>query len=345
MPTRRDALLALSALSAARLAHAQVPKPGKPKRIGDLNTTPGPERSDPDKPIQGEEPFWDELRKRGWVLGVNVVIERAYANGKLDRLAGLAEELVRKRVDVVLTDGQEASVAAARATRDIPILFQSGSAWPVELGLIDSFAKPGRNVTGFTDHSGTETVNKRLEFLRAIVPDAKRLSWLWGAPTTAMLTVAGGRFDPVPSLVSAAGALGFETRFHVVRTPEEIADVFAEIVSSRAQAITAGGQTVNMAQEPLGELALRHRLPIAAIHRGYLAAGALLAYGPSNEDYASRRDRWLDYLDRILRGTRPAELPVVQPTRYELVINTKTASALGLTIPRSVQQRADELIR
>jgi putative ABC transport system substrate-binding protein len=152
MPTRRDALLALSALSAARLAHAQAPKPGKPKRIGDLNTTPGPERSDPDKPIQGEEPFWDELRKRGWVLGVNVVIERAYANGKLDRLAGLAEELVRKRVDVVLTDGQEASVAAARATRDIPILFQSGSAWPVELGLIDSFAKPGRNVTGFTDH-------------------------------------------------------------------------------------------------------------------------------------------------------------------------------------------------
>jgi ABC-type uncharacterized transport system substrate-binding protein len=345
MTTRRDALLVLPALSAASLARAQAPKSAKPKRIGDLNSGPGPERSDPDKPIIGEERFWGELRKSGWVLGENVVAERAFAHGRLDRLASLAEELVRKRVDVVLTDGEEASVAAARATRDIPILFTTGVVWPVELGLIDSLARPGRNVTGFTDHAGADTVNKRLEFLQAIAPSAKRLSWLWGAPTTALQTVAGGQFDPVPSLASAASALGFETRFHVVRAPEQIADVFAEIVSWRAQAITAGGQTVVLARQRLGELALRHRLPIAAIHRGYLASGALLCYGPSREDWAARMDRSFVYLDRILRGGRPAELPVVQPSRYELVINMKTADTLGLTVPSSVLQRADELIR
>jgi putative tryptophan/tyrosine transport system substrate-binding protein len=238
-----------------------------------------------------------------------------------------------------------AAVAAARATRSIPILFFGGVVWPVEFGLVDSFAKPGRNVTGFTDHAGAETVTKRLQFLRAIVPNARRLSWLWGSPTTAEDTVSGDQFNPLPLLESTTGVLGFTTRFHALRAPEDIADVFAEIVSWGADAITTGGPTANLAQRQIGELGLHHRLPIAAFHRGYLGSGALLSYAPTQADRRSTFDRSIAYLDRILRGERPADLPVVQPNEYELVINMKAAKVLGLQIPASVLQRADELVQ
>jgi putative tryptophan/tyrosine transport system substrate-binding protein len=344
MTTRRAALMALPALSAAPFAGAQTPRPGQPKRIGDLSMHVGPEGSDPSKPLEGEGRIWDDMRKKGWILGENCLNYRVFANSKPERLPRLVEELVRARVDVILTDGEDAAVAAARATRTIPIL-ATGLTWPVEIGLIEGFAKPGRNVTGFADHAGAGTVNKRMQFLRAMVPGAKRLSWLWGGSAVAIETVAGGQFDPAPLLESEARALGFDLRIHVVRAPDDMSDVFAEVISWAAHAVTAGGWQVWSAREELARLGLRHRVPVAAFNRSYVSAGALLSYGPTSWGGVAVDTYVLEYLDRILRGARPAELPVIQPSRYELVINTKTAKSLGLTISQALQLQAQELLQ
>jgi putative ABC transport system substrate-binding protein len=172
--TRRDVLMMLSLLGAGLGARAQVPKSGRPRRIGILQLV------DPSRTLEDDRDFWIAMTRIGWILDDNIVVERAYADGNEVRLASLAEELVRKRVEVILTLGQAAPVAAARATRTIPIVF-FGVLWPVEQGLIDSFARPGRNVTGIAAYTGIEVTNKRLEFLREIVPAAKRLSWVWQA--------------------------------------------------------------------------------------------------------------------------------------------------------------------
>ena len=315
----------------------------KPKRIGELSLGAGPEKADPGKPLEHERSFWDALSKKGWILGDNIVIERAYANWKAERLSALAEDLVRKGVDVILCEDETAMVAAARATQSIPILF-NGALTPVEQGLIESFSRPGRNLTGIAQHAGTEVATKRLEFLRAIVR-GERLSWLWGGDTRFAETVAGGRFDLAQMYERAAAGLGFSTRLHFVPAPADIDKVFEEIIAWRAQAITGGGWQVTAVRGRVAEFALRNGLPFASNHRSYVEAGGLLSHGPSTSERVLLGQGFVDYLDRILRGAKPSELPVIQPSRYELVINTKTAKTLGLTIPRSVLQRADEIVQ
>jgi putative ABC transport system substrate-binding protein len=282
------------------------------------------------------------LSKKGWILGDNIVVERVYANWKTERLPALAAELVRKRVDVITCD-DETMVAAARATQSIPILF-GRALMPMEQGLIESFAKPGRNLTGTAMHAGTEVATKRLEFLRAIAR-GDRLSWLWGGDTRFAGTVAGGRFDIAKMYESAAARLGFNVRLHFVPAPADIDKVFEEIVDWKAQAITGGGRQVFEVRNRVAEFALRNRLPLANNSRGYVEAGGLLSYGPPDSEAVLLGQGFVEYLDRILRGAKPAELPVIQPSRYELVINMKTAKTLGLTIPQSVLQRADETIQ
>ena len=282
------------------------------------------------------------MSKLGWIVGDNVVVERASADWKEERLAGIAEELIRKRVEVILTYGQIAPVVAARATRTIPIVFWAVN-WPVEQGLIDSFARPGRNVTGVASYSGIEITHKRLEFLRAIAPAAKRLAWVstenWFAPET----VSGGRVDMIPALAVAAKDRGYEPRFHATPRGGDLDALFRDMSSSRAQAITYGGGLDP--PQRVAELALRYGLPSAFFFRDFVEAGGLLCYGVPDSEFASLAKSRAEYVDRILRGAQPGNLPVEIPSRYELVINVKTAKALGLTIPQSVLARADELIQ
>lgn len=345
MSTRRDALLALSFLPAASQIGSQTSRRGHPKRIGLIDVGSPPQKVSPDRMPEDERHFWDLMREKGWFVGDNLLVERLYGDWKVERLAGLAEELVRRRVDLILCDStEEAQIAAARATRTIPIVFD-GAFLPEEQGLIDSYARPGRNSTGTTMYTWSEFSAKRLEFVRAVAPDAKRLSWLWGGDSLSFETVVGGRFDLAPVLEAAAKAVGFETRFHIARMPQDIDRVFGEVTAWRAQAISAGGLPIWDARESVVGLALRHRIPSAFSHRGYVDAGGLLSYGASVAELDSLQVRRIEYIDRILRGANPADLPVIRPSRYELVVNLKTAKALGLSVPQSLLQRADGLIQ
>jgi ABC-type uncharacterized transport system substrate-binding protein len=321
----------LSALGAGFDTGAQVPKSSAPRRIGIL------QKADPSRTLEDDREFWVAMTKIGWILNDNIVVERAAAYGNNERLAGLAEELIRKRVEIILTLGQAAPVAAARATRTIPIVF-FGVLWPVEQGLIDSFARPVRNATGIASYTGIEVTNKRLEFLREIVPAAKRLSWVWEDGFFSLETVSGAHVDMVPAVEAAAKNLGFESRFHAFRAEQNLESVFSDIAAWPAQAIM-GSSTPRIA-----ELALRHRLPSAFLERENVAAGGLLSYGAADSEWSTLASRCAEYVDRILRGAHPRDLPVQRPNRYELVINLKTAKALGLTIPQSLLVRADGVI-
>jgi putative ABC transport system substrate-binding protein len=234
MTTRRDALLALWLFSAGPSpTRAQAPKAGQPKRLGFLSLDPDP------KTPPAERPFYIAMRKRGWILGENLVREPFYADGKVEDLARFAEELVRKCVDVILCGGDLATVAVARATRIIPIVFFN-VVFPLESGLIESYARPGRNVTGQSYYGGLEIAVKRLGLLREIVPDAKRLSFLNPGGAQSFETVAGGRFDLTVTLEAAFKALGFDTRFHPWPKLQDVDIVLSEVTAWRAQAVTAG---------------------------------------------------------------------------------------------------------
>ena len=333
--------MGLALVSFPCLAVAQARKATQPKRIGrlDLGHDPGAEV----RAAQAKNPVWIEMRKKGWVLGETIVVERVYANGNRERLGKLAQEMVRKGVDVILAPGPDEVVAAARATRSIPIL-SVDSYFPIEQGLIDSYARPGRNVTGFAIFSELEMSHKRLEYLREVVPGAKRLAWLsLGGRTFSAETVSGGRYDAIPLRKVAAEALGFEPRFYTLSSSAETEGAFRELIAWRAQAIAVGGELFEP-QHLVPELALCHRLPGAYGFSEHVDAGGLLSYAPlDTPDYDAIR--YAEYLDHLLRGATPAELAVEGVDRYELVINMKTANALGLTVPKSLQLRADRIIR
>jgi putative ABC transport system substrate-binding protein len=279
-----------------------------------------------------------ELKALGWIEGKNLIIESAFADYKMERLPALAEELVRKRVDVLWAMTAQAAVAAARATKTIPIVF-TDVPWPVEAGLIDSFARPGRNATGESTYAGMEVSTKRLEFLKEIAPNATRLSWILD-PSLAV-TIDGGRFDMRPLLDPAARKLGYEVLYHYVEKSDDIDPVFADILAWRAQAIAVAGSAVTFgARERIAAFALRNRLPSASAMLPFAEAGGLLAYNAAGL-FTVTIKRGAEYVDRIFRGERPADMAVNQPDKYQLVINQKTAKALGLTIPQSLLLRAD----
>ena len=325
-----------SALAFPGALRAQPSKSGPPRRVGFLSLqfedmkTPIPQRASS-----------LALKARGWIEGENLIVQRAFADLKVERLAGLADGLVRNGVDLIVTFGSHATLAAARATKTIPIVFFE-VVWPVEQGLIDSFARPGRNLTGFAVYTGVEVTNKRLEFLREVAPAAQRLSWLW--PPDFAETVAGGMFDMAPVMEKAARGLGFETRFHPIRKLEDVETALADVLAWRAQAITASGYHVAAARQRIAEFALRHRLPTAFPNQDNVEAGGLLSYALTQSEEQLLYSRGYDYVDRILRGANPSDLPVERPSKYELVINLKTAKALALTIPQALLLRADRII-
>lgn len=297
----------------------------------------------PHPPLPPEHPIalaaQAKYRQHGWTLGENLRFERPNAEGREDRLPALAEELVQKRVEVIWALGPEAAVAAARATRTIPIVFW-GVAWPVEQGLVESFARPGRNVTGIAFNAGGEG-QKVLELMREIAPKAVRLAQI--ATPSALRTVGGEIFQGAqPSLVAAAGKLGIEMRRFAVARVEDFPDVFAAITRWRAQALYVHGTTLTFRERrQFVEFANRNGLPSGFNQFEFVDSGGLFSYGIDSMQTILQN---FEHVDRILRGARAADLPVQLPQHFRFVVNRRTANALGLSLPQSLLLRADRVI-
>jgi putative ABC transport system substrate-binding protein len=273
------------------------------------------------------------LRELGWTEGRNLAIEPRYAGGAPDRFDALAAELVRLKVDLILVSGVSATLAARKATSSIPVVM-AGAGDPVAFGLVESLAHPGGNITGLSDTPGREIEGKRLELLREAVPRMSRV---------ALILDSTARRDPDP-IHAAARALGL-TLFVSLETtdPDEFRKTFVAMKRDRADALYAPETPVNARHRDLiTALAAEYRLPAIYGSREFVDAGGLMSYGTS---FVHLYRRAAVYVDRILRGTRPADLPVEQPARLELAVNLRAAAALGLAIPRSIMIRADHVVR
>ena len=318
--------LALGILATPIAAEAQVP--AKVPRIGFLASY------SPTNNAHFLEAFRQGLRELGYVDGQNIAIEYRFAEGRPERLPALAAELVRLKVDVIVTGGPPAPEAAKQATSTIPIVF-TVTGDPVAEGLVASVARPGGNITGLASIA-PELVGKQLELLKEVAPKVSRVAVLQnpsnhGHPP--MLRQADG----------SARALGVQLHILTARTPPEIEAAFAAMRSQRAGGVLILRDQLFLTQRTqIAALAAKSRLPAVYGNREYAEAGGLMAYGASTPHMYRRA---ATYVDKILKGAKPADLPVEQPMRFELVINLKTAKALGLTIPQSILIRADEVIQ
>ena len=324
------AVVAVWNLAAPLLAEAQ--SPGRIWRIGFLSLV--------SQDLEQYKPwlaaFRDGLRQRGYVEGENLVLEQRYAAGQVDRLPGLAAELVRLEVDVIVTAPAGSAVAARRATSTIPIVFM-GEPDPVGTGLVATLARPGGNITGLADAHG-DLVPKRLALLQQVVPSISRVGVLWNPanPSTA---------PQLKSVETAAPSLGLGIVPVGVKGPRraDLDAAFATIGKERPGALlVVGDATLGVQRRRIAELSIARRLPTSGSHRAWAEAGLLMSYGT---DFVTLFRHGANVVDKILKGASPASLPVEQPTRFELVINQKTAKAIGLTIPQSVLLRADAVIQ
>ena len=322
-------VLAFGLLAAPLAAGAE--QPGKVFRIGILANVP---LTDPEGArvwgalIQG-------LRELGYVEGRNMTIEFRSSDGKYERLPDLAAELVRLKVDVIVAPATQNPLAAKQATRTIPIVMAS-SGDPVQSGLVASLARPGGNITGLTGVVGPELVGKQLELLKEAVPKVSRVAVLWNPASTINPLWLG-------EAKGAARSLRVQLQLLEARGPDEFERAFAAMTRDRAGALlvlTDGMFLLHRTR--IAVLAAKQRLPAMYGFRELVDAGGLMAYGASLRDNFRRA---ATYVDKILKGAKPADLPVEQPTKFELVINAKTAKALGLTIPPSVLLRTDEVIQ
>ena len=320
--------LTLSLLAAPLAADAQ--QAGKVPRIGCLSLT-----SPSDRPPLLDA-FRQRLREIGWVEGQNIVIDYRYAEGQVDRLPDLAAELVRLKVDLIVASaGTQAATAAKNATETIPIVMIYVRD-PVGNGLIASLARPGGNVTGVSGSAGLELFAKQLELLKETVPKIRRVAIL-SNPDNAYHQLA------IREVNVAARSLGVQLQLLEARGPNEFDAAFAAMAKERVEALLVLSDAIfNSHRTRLADLAARSRLPAVYGVRESVEAGGLMSYGPSILD--SYRQA-ATYVDKILKGAKPADLPVEQPMQFELVLNLKTAEALGLTIPPLILFQADEVIR
>jgi putative ABC transport system substrate-binding protein len=281
------------------------------------------------------------LRELGWAPGENYVTEMVFTEGRLQRLEELAGELVRRKVDVIwVPGGPQMAVAAARVTKSTPIVF-AGVSLPVELGLVASLGRPGGNVTGVADAVGPDQFQKLFELLKVIAPATRHVAMI--APVTALYTVSGQAWLPAASVMpSIARQLDLAITRVEVRQREEFDRVFADVLAARADAIFVVGDPVTLSERKrIIDFANRNRLASTFGNKAFTIDGGLLSYATDGER-VWRRSAY--HVDRILRGTPPADVPVELPTTFELVINAKTARALGLTIPPSLLLRADRIV-
>jgi putative ABC transport system substrate-binding protein len=276
--------------------------------------------------------FHQGLSQTGYVDGQNVAIEYRWAEGHYDRLPALAADLVARKVDVIVAPGPPLSLAAKNATSTIPIIFMGGD--PVAEGLVDSFARPGGNLTGVT-FMNAELMPKRFELLSELAPQASVIALLVNPdnPSTEPM---------IREVQHAARAMGVQLRVLRASTESEIDAAFATLAQVQAGALVLGADPFfGQRRDQLVALAAHHAVPAIADWRGFAAAGGLISYGTSFTDSVRQVGM---YAGRILKGTKPADLPVQQPTKFELVVNLKTAKALGVTVPPSILARADEVI-
>ncbi len=282
------------------------------------------------------EAFRRGVRDLGYVEGRNLVVEYRDAEGKPERLAALAAELVALNVDVIVAPGTPSALAAKRATRTIPIVFPAAGD-PVTSGLVTSLARPGGNVTGLSNVH-PDLVGKRLELLTQAVPGVSRVAVLWHPGGSDERT----NRDMLKVADVAGRALGLQLQFVEARGPADFDRAFSEMTKARVGALTVFSSVLLIRERRrLVDLAAQHRLPAVYTWREAVDAGGLMSYGANLADLFRRA---AVYVDKILKGAKPADLPVEQPTKFELVINMKTAKALGLTIPQSLLLRADKVI-
>jgi putative ABC transport system substrate-binding protein len=315
-------------LLAAPLA-AEAQQAAKIARIGYLSI-------DVAGSVHVREAFLQGLRDLGYVEGRTVVIEYRDAEGKPERLPALAAELVALKVDVIVAPGNSLALAAKQATRTLPIVF-AAVADPVASGLVTSLARPGGNVTGASGLA-VELVGKRLELLTQAVPGVSRVAVLWLPGALGERTEK----DMLKEADVAARALGVGLQFVEARGPADLDRAFSDMTRARAGALTVLPSLMFLREHKrLVDLAAKHRLPAVYTVKEYVDAGGLMAYGSNVADLFRRA---ATYVDKILKGAKPGDLPVEQPTKFELIINLKTAKALGLTIPPSLLGRADQVI-
>jgi putative ABC transport system substrate-binding protein len=329
MDRRRFIGTIASGLLAAPLA-AEAQQAARIARIGFLagNLASGPHMTDG---------FRQGMRDLGYLEGRNFALEFRDAEGKLERLPALAADLVALKVDVIMVGGTLAALAAKQATKTIPIVFASAID-PVADGLVTSLARPGGNVTGLSALA-PELVGKRMELLKQAVPGVSLVAFLQQPVVLGERTVNDIRREADV----AARALGVRLQFFEAPGPADFDRAFSDMTKARAGAMTLfGGAMFLIERRRLVDLAAKNRLPAVYGLREYVDAGGLMSYGPINVDLFRRA---AIYVDKILKGAKPGDLPVEQPTKFELVINLKTAKALGITIPQSVLGRADEVIQ
>ena len=321
---RRDFLTGIVVSSTVPLT-ARAQQPGKLPTIGFLGASPS---------IESDRvaAFVQRLRELAWIDGRNLVIEYRWAEGRNERYAEAAAELVRLKVDIIVTVATPATLAAKQATTVIPIVFGAASD-PIRTGLVESLARPGGNVTGLSNQI-SDTGGKKLEFMREIVPSLRQVAILANVGNPAAV------LDMVEAQ-AAARKLGLEVTTSEIRRAADIAPAFDALKGHADALYVCTDPLVNTHRIRVNILALAARLPTIHSLREYVEAGGLMSYGPNIPDLLRRA---ADFVDKILHGARPVDIPVEQPTKFDLVINLTTAKALGLTIPPSLLARATEVI-
>ena len=327
--TKKKILLALCSLLFAPCSAAEAQRPKSIPRIGYLNIPP---RSANATRIDS---FRQGLRELGYIEGENIVIEWRSAEGKLDRLPALVAELVHLKVDVIVSAGPAPTRSAREATKTIPIVMTQDSD-PVASGFVASLGRPGGNITGLSSLRA-DLSGKRLELLKEIVPKLSRVGFL-GTSTLP------GNDQQLKETELAAGAFELKVQYLDVLVAEDIETAFRAAGKGRADAVLmmVAGFVANPQRKQIGELAVKHRLPAIYYRSDFVEEGGLMSYGASLSDL-DRRAAY--YVDKILKGAKPADLPIEQPAKFELVINLKAAKQIGLTIPPNVLARADKVIK
>jgi putative tryptophan/tyrosine transport system substrate-binding protein len=322
---RREFITLLGGAAVWPLA-ARAQQPGKLPTIGFLGSTT------PTAQSQWTAAFVQRLRELGWIEGRTVAIEYRWAEGRSERFAKFAAEFVRLKVDVILAHNTPPVLAAKQATSVIPIVFASASD-PVGTGVVASLARPGGNVTGLSSVS-PDIAGKRIELLREVVPGLRRLAILANVDNPYVVL-------EIREVQAATRMLGVEVALFEIRRAEDIAPAF-ERLKGRAEALDVLSDPILFTNRiRINTLALGARLPTMYLVREYVEAGGLISYGPNWPDQWRRAG---DYVDKILRGAKPGEIPVEQPTKFDLIINLTTAKALGLDVPPTLLARADEVI-
>ena len=338
MIDRRAFLEGTGAMLLAAPLAAEAQKPVKMPHVGILGIGPAPNPQELAKSV-ATNPFWLSMRQLGWVDGQNMVVERRFGES-VDQLHRGAADLVRLKVDVLFVSSAGLAKILQQETKTIPIVVGRADNDLVAAGLVDSLARPGGNITG-SQLLNEELIPKRLELLKALVPNLSRVAILREDVTTSVLPQVLDRYDQ--RVATAARAFGIEVHTVIVRRAGDLASAFLGIKKNRDQGVVVASPAFMFVhRKAIIDLAATHR--IAAIYelQVFVEAGGLMSYGVNASEMQQRA---AVYVDRVLKGAKPADLPIEQPTKFELVINLKTAKALGLTIPPSLLGRADEIIQ